>query len=74
MDFSRRTPRAPRPGYRLDALRRRLRRNAARTGPCNGPRVQAYRARATEQRNSAPALDHSAVASLQRQIEHLRRE
>ena len=36
--------------------------------------MQAYRARAAEQRNSAPALDHSAVASLQRQIEHLRRE
>jgi hypothetical protein len=38
------------------------------------PRVQAYRARAADRRNTAPALDHSAVASLQRQIERLLRE
>ena len=58
MDLSRRQPpRAPRSGYRLDALRRRLRRNGA-----------------ADRRNTAPALDHSAVASLQRQIERLLRE
>ena len=33
------------------------------------PRVQAYRARAADRRNTTPALDHSAVASLQRQID-----
>ena len=39
------------------------------------PRVLAYRVRAAERRNTAPALDHSAVvASLQRQIERLLRE
>ena len=38
------------------------------------PRVQAYRARAADRRSTAPALDHSAVASLQRQIERLLRE
>jgi hypothetical protein len=37
------------------------------------PRVQAYRARAADRRNTAPALDHSAVASLQRQIERFLR-
>jgi hypothetical protein len=38
------------------------------------PRVQAYRVRTADRRNTATALDHSAVASLQRQIERLLRE
>ena len=38
------------------------------------PRVQAYRARAADRRNTAPAQCRSAVASLQRQIERLLRE
>jgi hypothetical protein len=37
-------------------------------------RVKAYRTHAAERRNTAPALDLSAVASLQRQIERLLRE
>ena len=36
--------------------------------------AQAVVTRAAEQRNTAPVLDHSAVASLQRQIERLLRE
>ena len=38
------------------------------------PRVQAYRTHAAERRNTAPALDLLAVASLQHQIERLLRE
>ena len=37
-------------------------------------RVKAYRTHAAERRNTTPALDLSAVASLQRQIECLLRE
>ena len=38
------------------------------------PRIQAYRIRAAERRRDAPAMDHSMVAQLLRQIERLLRE
>ncbi len=72
IDFSRRLPRAPRSGYRLDVLRRRLRRNGARTDPCCGPTRASLLSGA--RRNTATAFDYSAVASLHRQIERLLRE
>ena len=37
-------------------------------------RVQVYRARDADRRNTAPALDLSAMVSLQHQIKHLFRE